>query len=188
MFSINLAVFFSLLVCAASRPSEAPGLGYLFVNGSQTPFCYDLYQNDICPPNLVNYKILGYNRSTEQVAKMELQVVKFSLQGLEFFQVSQACRDNIREYSCSNMFAVCTPDSKHGINLKYNYEKTKAACGRIRSICPKIVTEMVVYNCSLIQKDVSGYTHCAKLPEVPGDVCPKSSYTVGFVLYSLFIS
>ena len=28
---------------------------------------------------------------------------------------------------------------------------------------------------ALIQKDVSGYTYCTKLPEVQGDVCPKSN-------------
>ena len=183
MFSLNFVAFFSLLACAASLPRTAPGLGYLFVNGSQKPFCYDLTPNEVCPSSLVNYKILGYNRTTQQIAKIELAGVKSMLQALDFFQASQACRDVVREYSCSNTFAVCKPDSKYGVNLKYNYEKTKAACARIQSICPKTVAEAVVFNCTLIQKDVTGYTYCTKLPEVPGDVCAMSSYTVSIVLY-----
>jgi hypothetical protein len=168
-----------LIVCASSLPTTAPG--YLFLNGSQTPFCYDLSPNEICPSNLVNYQILGFNGTTQQIAKVELLTVKLTLEGLDvYFQVSQACRENVREYYCSNQFAVCTPD-KHGVNVRYNYEKTKAACARIQSTCPKIVTEHVAFNCTLIQKDVTGYVTCAKLPEVPGDVCPKSSYMVSIL-------
>jgi hypothetical protein len=178
MSIVNLVVLSSLLiVCASSLPTTAPG--YLFINASQTPFCYDLSPNEICPSNLVNYQILGFNRTTQQIAKAELQAVKLNLQSLDaFFQVSQACRENVREYSCSNTFAVCTPDSKYGVNVRYDYERTKAACARIQSTCPSSVTEILIVNCTLIQKDVTGYATCAELPEVPGDVCPKSSYTV----------
>ena len=176
MFTVNLIALFSLLVvCASGLPSAAPG--YLFINTSQTPFCYDLTPNEICPSNLVNYQILGYDRTTQEIAKVELESVKLVVQTLDFFVVSDACRESVREYSCSNTFAVCTPDSKYGVNLKYNYQKTKAACARVQSNCPKIAADAIVYNCSLIQKDVAGYISCAELPEVPGDVCPKSSYT-----------
>jgi hypothetical protein len=135
-------------------------------------------RNKVCPPNLaVNYKIVGFNRATEVVAKFELQTVNLALELLDFLHVSQACRDSVRLYSCSNNFAVCTPDSKYGVNLRYNYLRTKVACESIKSNCPAIVfawpTDGVTFNCSLIQKDVSGYTYCDELPEVQGDVCSE---------------
>ena len=181
MFSVKLIVFLTLLVCGTSHANQAPGLGYLFVNGSQPAYCYDLSPNKVCPPNLVNYKIVGFNRATEVVAKFELQTVNLALELLDFFHVSQACRDSVRLYSCSNNFAVCTPDSKYGVNLRYNYLRTKVACESIKSNCPAIVFDGVTFNCSLIQKDVSGYTYCDELPEVQGDVCSKSNYKVRLV-------
>ena len=177
---MKLIVFFSLLACnTASRASKESGLGYLFVNESQTAFCQELSPNNVCPPNLVNYKILGINRTTEAVVKAELADVNLALRSLDFFrQISQDCHDDVQEYSCSNTFAVCTPDSKYGVDLRYNYMKTKAACARVQKSCPKALADGLTFNCSLIQKDVSGYGYCVKLPEVPGDVCSKSSYTV----------
>ena len=180
MLSMKLVVFFSLLVCnTASGGSEAPGLGYLFVNKSQPSFCEDLSPNKICPPNLVNYKILGVKQAAEEIVRVELAGVNLTLSSLDFFQVSQDCRNDVQEYSCSNTFAVCTPGSKSGVDLRYNFMKTKEACARIQKSCPKALADGLTYNCSLIQKDVSGYEYCVKLPEVPGDVCSKSSYTVG---------
>ena len=179
MLSMKLIVFFSLLVCnTASGGSEAPGLGYLFINGSQPSFCEDLSPNKICPPNLVNYKILGINQSAEEIVRVELANVNLALSSLDFSAVSQDCRNDVQEYACSNTFAVCAPGSKSGVDLKYNYMKTKEACARALNSCPKDVGAAVTYNCSVIQKDASGYWYCIKLPEVPGDVCSKSSYTV----------
>ena len=181
MFLVYRIIFCALLVCSCSRASRSPGLGYLFINASLTPFCYDIKPNDVCPPNLLNYKIVGFNRSTEATAKAELASVHLGLEALNLIQVSQACRDSYREYSCSNTFAVCTPDSKHGVTLRYDYARSKAACARVRSNCPEMVTSDFVQNCTMIQKDPSGYAHCTKLPEVKGDVCSKSSYTVGLL-------
>ena len=180
MFSGKFVLFVLSMLYAASHPSKAQGMGYLFLNTSNKPLCYDLSPNDICPQSLVNYQILVFNKTSENVPKMELESVKLALRSLDFLQVSQPCRDSVQEYSCSNIFAVCTT-GEHGVQVKYNYEKTKAACARVQSICPKTVTEKIVYNCSLIQKDVSGYTYCKELPAVPDDICPKSSYTVSVV-------
>ena len=174
MFSVNLVIFFTQLVHSTSRANKVSGLGYLFVNGSQTPYCDDLSPNELCPRNLINYKIVGFNKTTDEVAK--LQVVKVALETLHLFQVSQACRNSVQAYSCSNNFAICTPDTKYGVNLRYDYFRTKVACESIKSNCPVIVADAITFNCSLIQKDVSGYTYCTKLPEVQGDVCPKSNY------------
>ena len=176
---MKLIVFFSLLVCnTASGGSEAPGLGYLFINESQPSFCEDLSPNKICPPNLVNYKILAVNQSAKEIVRVELATVNFALSSLDLLPVSQDCRNDVQEYYCSNTFAVCTPGSKSGVDLKYNYMKTKEACARVQKSCPKGVADSLTFNCSVIQKDMSGYEYCVKLPEVPGDVCSKSSYTV----------
>ncbi|XP_028403853.1 uncharacterized protein LOC114526450 [Dendronephthya gigantea] len=171
-------IFCALFVSTqAENASRSPGFGYLFINGSLPPFCYDMKPNDVCPPNLVNYKIVGFNRSTEAAAKLELTSVHLGLEALNFFQVSESCRDSYREYLCSDTFAVCTPDSKHGVILKYDYERSKAACDSVRSNCPGAVTSYFVQNCTMIHKDASGYGYCTKLPEVQGDICPKTSYT-----------
>lgn len=183
---MKLVVFFSLLVCnTASRIGETAGLGYLFVNRSQPAFCHDLSPNNICPPNLVNYKIVGVTQTAGEIARVELASVNLALSSLDFFQVSQDCRADIQEYSCSNTFAVCTPNSKYGVDLRYNYMKTKEACARVQNSCPKALADGLTFNCSLIQKDATGYGYCVKLPEVPGDVCSKSSYTVRLTLYAL---
>ena len=184
MFSVNLVIFFTLLVCNTGRAHQAPGFGYLFVNGSQKPYCHDLSPNELCPSNLVNYKIVGFNTKTEQLAKIELQSVKLALETLKFFHVSQTCRDNVQTYSCSNTFAICTPDSKYGVNLKYDDFRTKVACESIKANCPALVSDAITFNCSLIQKNVSGYTYCVELPDVQGDVCSKSNYMVRLMQYA----
>ena len=176
MFHVNIIVFCTLLMCCCAN--QAQNLGYLFVNGSQPPYCYDLEPNEVCPSNLVSYKILGFNKSTEQVATFELQVVKHALDTLEYFHVTEACRESVRVYSCSNNFAICTPDSKYGVDLKYDFFRTKVACESIKSNCPAMLSDVLTFNCSVIQKDASGYTYCVELPEVQGDVCSKSRYKV----------
>ena len=179
MFSVNLVILFTLLVHSTSRANKVSSFGYLFVNGSQTPYCYDLSPNELCPRNLINYKIVGFNKTTNEVAKLELQVVKVALETLNLFQVSdQVCRNSVQTYSCSNNFAICTPDTKYGVDLRYDYFRTKVACDSIKSNCPAIVADAITFNCSLIQSAVSGYTFCTELPEVQGDVCPKSDYKV----------
>lgn len=186
MLFINLAGFLSLMACASAcspcRPNKR--MGYLFINGSQPAFCRDLPTNELCPPNLVNYPTLSINGSTEQIINVELQYVKLTFDSLAFFQVSTECREVIREYSCSNTFAVCTTtETEYGVDVTYNFKKTEEACARSRSVCPVIVTEKVLYNCSLIQRDATGYADCSRLPEVPGDVCEMSSFSVGLLLW-----
>lgn len=187
MISVDFAVFFIMLASYGCLVSDFSGLGYLFLNVSQPAYCYELSPNDDCPPNLVNYNIVGFNRATNSVARFEQQTVRVSLALLDFFNVSQFCRESVRLYSCSNNFAVCTTNSESGVSLTYDSYRTKVACESIQSNCPIAVSDGITFNCSLIQKDVIGYTYCVDLPEVLGDVCSKSSYKVCHIFAKMFL-
>lgn len=172
----------SLVVSNYGEYVTEPGFGYLLLNASKTPYCHDLQENEICPSNVVNYQILELKDNVPAISTYELQAVKIALDALHFFEVTQECRDSVRTYYCSNTFPICLPDAKYGVNLRYDYNKTMAACEKIKQICPINITRFFTFGCSFVQKDVTGYDYCTKPPQMDPEICPRSKYTVSKII------
>jgi hypothetical protein len=72
MFSVKLIVFLTLLVCGTSHANQAPGLGYLFVNGSQPAYCYDLSPNKARGPTQLKSRTLDSEINRNQTRNQEI--------------------------------------------------------------------------------------------------------------------
>ena len=175
----KLVVFSTLLYIVSSAN---PDKGYLLINGSaSTPGCYDLPNNTECPSNVVNYKVVGLEYA-DTFTKANLEIVKLVMMTLKFFnEVTQSCEDAVREYACSNTFARCVKDNSQplGAAITFDVARTEQACARMMKTCPPAVqSEAGFGNCSVIMKNFTDFIICKNIPDIPGDICPKSPYTV----------
>lgn len=155
------------------------------MNGSlPTKDCYSLPNNKQCPSSLVNYKVFGFSYA-DALANSSLKSVDLIMKGLESFkEVTQACRDAVREYACSNNFARCVKDDTQlfGVLVTFNVTRTEQACARVKKVCPVLVQMTIVNNCTTIVKNFLDYTYCVDIPHIHGDVCPKSPYKVSYFI------
>lgn len=172
-------VLFSTLLYIVS--SANPDKGYLSINGSaSTPGCYDLPSNTECPSNVINYKVVGLDYA-DTFTNNSLNMVKLVMMSLKFFtEVTQACEDAAREYACSNVFARCVKDDSQplGAAVTFDVARTERACARIMKTCPLPVQMKAFYNCTMIMRNFTDLLNCDNIPDVPGDICPKSPYKV----------
>ena len=175
-------LLFSTLLCIVSSAARAnPDKGYLFINGTaSTAGCYELPNNSECPSNVINYKVVGLKYS-DTFTNNSLKVVKLAMTTLKFFnEVTQTCEDAAREYVCSNIFARCVKDNSQpfGTAITFDVARTEQACARMMKTCPLPVQTDVFYNCTMIVRNFTDVINCENIPDIPGDVCPKSPYKV----------
>ncbi len=174
----KLVVFSTLLYIVSSTN---PDKGYVLLNGSIPTYgCYDLPNNTQCPSHLINYKVfdLGY---ADKFVMTGLKTVDLMMMSLKFFkEVTQTCRDAVREYACSNTFARCQKDdgSPLGMVIRFNVTRTSQACAKVKKSCPLAVQMATINNCTTIMSNFTELTYCVDIPNIPGDICPKSNYKV----------
>ena len=179
----KLVVFSTFLYIASSAN---PDKGYLLLNGSlPTKGCYDLPSNKQCPSNLINYKVFGVGYS-DTLSKLGLKSVDLKMMSLKFFKkVTKACEDAVREYACSNTFARCVKDDSQpllGATVTFNVRRTEQACARVKKSCPLSVQMVTINNCTTILRNFMDLANCVDIPNIQGDLCPKSNYKVGSIL------
>lgn len=171
-------VLFAAIICKAGADVDQ---AYVLHNGSlPTIGCYYLPRNIQCPRSVINYKVFGLNYK-DSTSKVGLNSVKLMMTSLRYFKdVSQTCKDAVREYACSNTFGRCVKDKrqKYGVDVKYNITRTKLACVKIKQKCPHAVQEATINNCTNIMTDFHDLEHCTKIPKIRGDFCRKTKFQV----------
>ena len=177
----KIIVLLTLLNIASSSD---PDKGYLLLNGSiPTKGCYNLPSNTQCPFNLIDYKVFGSGYA-DNFSKLNLKSVDLMIMSLKFFkEVTPACEDAVREYACSNTFARCEKDDSQtlGAVVAFNVTRTTQACAKVKKSCPFSVQAETVNNCTTIMSNFTDLIYCVDIPNIPGDICPKSNYKVNLL-------
>ena len=174
----KIIVFLTLLYVVSSAN---PDKGYLLLNGSiPTKGCYDLPNNTQCPTNVINYKVFGLGYA-DNFSKLNLKSVDLMIMSIKSFkELTQTCEDAVREYACSNTFARCEKDDSQALGavVTFNVTRTSQACAKVKKSCPLPVQSLTINNCSTIMTSFTDLTYCVDIPNIPGDMCPKSNYKV----------
>ena len=119
--SVKLLVLSSLSYVS----SDTHGQGYLFRNISDVPYCVSPPDTKICSVNHKVVKIESYPNSIQSF----LNSVNTTLKSLNYYQdVNYSCRENVREFMCSNIIQIC--DEENG-TIRYDVERIERACARV---------------------------------------------------------
>ena len=166
------ALFFVISAARLNGKRKQTRMGYEFVDMSRVPDCYSMpKKQQICPTTLINYQVIDYD-SGLKIVKTALTSVELTVNLLDFFPGANiTCRKSLREYACSNMFAICHKDPTHGFTVKYDFNRTEKACDAVQANCPQAVQRNTIFNCTNIMRDPREFKTCVTLPKVPGDLC-----------------
>jgi hypothetical protein len=180
-------IVFSTLLYVVS--SANPDKGYVLLNGSiPTKGCYDLPSNTQCPSSLINYKVFGTGYA-DNFSQLNLKLVDLKMMSLKLFkEVTQACKDAVREYACSNTFGRCEKDDSQALGavVTYNVTRTSQACAKVKKSCPLSVQFATINNCTTIMSNFTDFIYCVDIPNIPGDVCPQSKFKVNFLFHKIW--